>query len=243
MGTRQPQLVDLGEDFLVEEVQYLLGRFGLDTDRYIRSEREGRGSIPVLSPDMKRAIAEELVPNYQLALQSSSLIDWDQMRDRVLSYLQTGVPFTHYEVVVIDEAQDLCALQIRIALELVSPQTRAINFIKDGTQRIYKANYVWDDVGLEFGPGTQLELEKNYRNTRQIARVAASLMRPEAQDDDLSILDPSMTIRSGPKPVWVKGRYTAQQDYLVRELREIDLDRDSVAICNCSGLPSKHSGL
>jgi superfamily I DNA/RNA helicase len=120
-------------------------------------------------------------------------------------------------------------LQIQIALELISQQTQAITFVKDGTQRIYKANYIWDDINLTFGPGTQLELLRNYRNTREIAQVAASFMRAET-DNDVNILDPSMTIRSGPKPIWVQGKYTIQKEYLKKQLRTLAINQESVAI-------------
>ncbi|MEZ4712122.1 MAG: hypothetical protein R3A44_33350 [Caldilineaceae bacterium] len=75
LGTRQPALVRLGEDFLIEEVNYLLGRFGLDTNQYIASQREGRGNNPYIDNLMKKAIAEEIIPNYQLALEH-----WSQVK-------------------------------------------------------------------------------------------------------------------------------------------------------------------
>jgi DNA helicase IV len=230
IGTRQPQLVNLGKEFLIEEVHYLLGRFGLDTARYIRSERVGRGANPEITGLMKRAIAEEIVPNYQLDLESRGIINWNLLHDRVLTYLRTGISIDRFDIMVVDEAQDLSALQIQIVLELISPQTKAITFIKDGTQRIYKANYIWDDVILSFDNRTQLELEKNYRNTRQIALAAASLMQSENEDNDISILDPEMIVSAGPEPVWARGRYSDQLAYLENRLSTIDIQNETVAI-------------
>lgn len=230
LGTRQPQLINLGNDFLIEEVHYLLGRFGLDTARYIDSDRIGRGTNPIITDSMKRAIAEEIVPNYQLNLESRHIINWNLLHDRVLTFLRAGILIDRFDIMVVDEAQDLCALQIQIMLELISPQTNAITFIKDGTQRIYKANYVWDDVAINFDNRTQLGLEKNYRNTRQIALVAASLMTAENEDIDISILDPDMTIFMGPEPVWARGRYSSQLAYLENQLAKIDIQNETFAI-------------
>jgi len=151
LAARRPEVTNLGEDFLVEEVDYLLGRFGRDTHRYVLSERVGRGEQPALDESMKSAIAEEIIPNYQLALEARGLIDWNQMRDQALSYMQIGAHYNRYEIVVVDEAQDLHALQIRIALELVNTNTRAITFVRDGTQRIYKAQYFPNLAGLTLG--------------------------------------------------------------------------------------------
>jgi superfamily I DNA/RNA helicase len=229
LGTRKPQLLKFGNDFLIEEVNYILGRFGLDTNKYILSRREGRGSNPIFTEEMKRAVAEEIIPAYQLALEGRNLMDWNSLRYQVLSYIQTGVAFKRYDIVVVDEAQDLSAIQIKIALELVSPQTQAITFIKDGTQRIYKANYIWEDTGMTLMSNANLQLEKNYRNTKEIAQVAASLMNSE-EDSDISVIDPSLTSTNGLKPTWVQGRYSDQKMYLRDTLKGIDFKAETVGI-------------
>lgn len=229
LSSRHPQIVALGEEFLIEEVHYILGRFGLDTARYLASARKGRGENPIVDDEMKRAIAEELIPNYQLVLGTLGFIDWDQIRDRALSFLQAGTPFERYDVIVVDEAQDLCALQVKIALELVSRNTMALMFIRDSAQRIYKSDYIWDDVALNFDSTNQLNLSKNYRNTKQIALVAASLMRVE-QDDEIDILDPELTIASGSKPIWFRGKYSDQKAFLINQVKKIDQSIESVGI-------------
>ncbi len=226
---RHPDIARLGEGFLIDEIDYLLGRFGLDIDRYIRSKREGRGDNPEINDDIKRIIAQELIPNYQLLLKSSNLIDWNQLRDRTLSNIQT-MSYQRYPILIVDEAQDLSALQIRITIKMVSLETKSLTFIRDSTQRIYKANYIWKDIGLTFGAGNKLCLEKNYRNTKAIAEVAASLMQHEPDQSDIDILDPSLTIKHGPKPTWVQGRYTQQKQYLVEKLQELDTTQDSIGI-------------
>lgn len=231
LSSKYPQLIKLGYDFLVEEINYLLGRFGLDTMSYIESERIGRGSNPNIDNQTKRLIAEELVPAYQLALQQFNYIDWNYLREQVFSFMQAGAEYEKYNILVVDEAQDLSALQIKILLDLTSSDTNSITFIRDTTQRIYKNNYIWDDINLTFGIGSKLDLQKNYRNTREIAMVAASLMQSALNhENDIDILDPDLTETSGLKPIWVRGRYTNQQQYLLNTLGNIDISTESAGI-------------
>lgn len=232
LSSRNPRLINyLGYDFLVEEINYLLGRFGSDTMNYIESERIGRGSNPNIDDQTKRLIAEELVPAYQLALEESNYIDWNYLREQVFSFMRAGAEYEKYDILVVDEAQDLSALQIKILLELTSSDTNSITFIRDTTQRIYKNNYIWDDININFGISSKLDLQKNYRNTHEIAMVAASLMQSTLlEEDDIDILNPDLTETSGLKPIWVRARYIHQQQYLLNKLGNIDISTESVGI-------------
>jgi superfamily I DNA/RNA helicase len=206
-----------------------LGGLGSGTDKYIRSKREGRGDNPQITDDVKKIIAQELIPDYQFLLKNRDLIDWNQLRDRTFSNMR-AMSYQRYPILVVDEAQDLSALQIHITLRLVSPETKSITFIRDSTQRIYKANYIWNDVGLTFGIGSELCLEKNYRNTREIAEVAASLMQHEPDQSDIDILDPSLTTKHGPKPTWIQGKYTQQKQFLAERIQGLDIAQESVGV-------------
>ena len=231
LRSKYPQLIKLGYDFIVEEINYLLGRFGFDTFNYIESERIGRGSNPNIDKQTKRLIAEELIPAYQLSLQELNYIDWNDLREQVFSFMQAGAEYEKYDILVVDEAQDLSASQIKILLELTSSDTKSITFIRDTTQRIYKNNYIWDDINLSFGIGSELDLEKNYRNTREIAMVAASLMQSVSSEEyDIDILNPDLIETSGLKPVWLRGRYIYQQKYLLDTLGNINISTESVGI-------------
>ncbi|MEZ4712120.1 MAG: UvrD-helicase domain-containing protein [Caldilineaceae bacterium] len=131
------------------------------------------------------------------------------MRNSTLEYIDAGVPINCYEIVVVDEAQDLCALQAQIAFRLVSPQTNAISFVGDSTQRIYKNNYLWQDIQINFAQN-RLELHKNFRNTKEIASVAESLMRFEEDQSDIDILEPSLTFP------WVQNLFGGKADFYHR---------------------------
>jgi superfamily I DNA/RNA helicase len=229
-SAKKSGILNLGEEFLTEEINYLLGRFGLDTDKYIQSQREGRGLNPSLTPHMKQVITTEIVPAYQLALGKLNMIDWNQIRDRTLSYMSTGVPFTKYDIIIIDEVQDLNVVQLKVAKKITSEITGSITFIGDTTQRIYKSNYVWRDVDCNFNDGNRLNLTKNYRNTKEIASMAASLMEKENEILDFDIINPALTNSSGALPVWFRGRYNEQIKYLITALERIDTDKETVCV-------------
>ena len=232
LSSRSPELVNLGLDFLMSEVRYLLGRFGLDTKSYINSDRIGRGDNPYIDFHTKEAIALDLVPNYTYILATKNYIDWQLVRNRTLSNIKNAsIAFNKYDVLVLDEAQDLSAVQIKLALELVSTRTNSVTFIRDSTQRIYENDYVWNDVNLSFGINSKIHLEKNYRNTLEIALVAANLMESLLiKESEISILDPKLTKTTGLKPVWFRGKYRYQKRYLYERLRNIDYNLDSVGI-------------
>lgn len=240
LGSRAPDLMRFGEEFLIDEINYLIGRFGFDAAKYLETERIGRGQFPYIDFDTKSAIAQELIPAYQLSLESRNRVDWNSLREQTLSFMRAGLPFQKYDVLVVDEAQDLTALQIKIALEIVSPETNSITFIRDSTQRIYKNDYVWQDVELDFGTNSTLDLKKNYRNTYQVASVASSLMSSigdmeEDFEEDIDVLQPELTVKSGNKPTWVRGRYTHQKNYVVQCLKEIDTHAETVGILHIRG--------
>jgi superfamily I DNA/RNA helicase len=52
-------------------------------------------------------------------------------------------------------------------------------------------------------------------------------------EDDIDVLNPDLTVNSGSKPIWVRGRYLHQKSYLLNKLnklKNIDNSTESVGI-------------
>ena len=92
-----------------------------------------------------------------------------------------GVP--SWDVVVIDEAQDFSANQVRAVLAHLA-EDFSMTFVMDAMQRIYPRFFAWNEVGIAIKPGDTYTLTQNYRNTRQIAAFA----RPIVEGLDVELL-------------------------------------------------------
>ncbi|TPV96621.1 MAG: DNA helicase UvrD [Myxococcales bacterium FL481] len=93
-----------------------------------------------------------------------------------------------YEHVVVDEAQDLCPLEVRVLLDCVSPG-KSVTIAGDKAQKmIFDNGFVdWpqllDDAGLEHVEVQPLRI--TYRSTRQVMALARHVLGPlhDAKDD------------------------------------------------------------
>jgi DNA helicase IV len=90
-------------------------------------------------------------------------------------------------------------------------------------------------MGLTLRPENAHRLSINYRNTKEIARFAASIVDGIEVDDDGSLPDFNSCDRNGPKPIVLKGNFGKQLDYVISYLRSVDLDTESVAFLHTKG--------
>lgn len=154
--------------FLIDEVDYALGRFAPDAiGEYVQRDREGRGLSPRV--DKARLLTQVLQP-YLAHKRRVGMFDWHD-----LAIAAGHVTSPLYDVVVVDEAQDFSANQIRAVLAHRAPDA-SITFVLDTVQRIYPRFYTWREVGLDaqrFVLNTRLK--QNRRNTRQIAALPGPL--------------------------------------------------------------------
>jgi DNA helicase IV len=115
-----------------------------------------------------------------------------------------------YDVVLIDEAQDFVQSWFRCAtLVLKEPSEGDLMIAYDGAQTFYvKSRPVWKHLGIN-AVGRSRRLGVNYRNTKEIARVAEAFTL-QALDDDTDDspayvpLDHRECPRSGSAPILIQ---------------------------------------
>ena len=130
---------------------------------------------------------------------------------------------------IIDEAQDFSANEVRAVLNHLEPD-HSITFVLDSAQRIYPKNFTWREAGIQLNLNQNFKLPKNYRNTKEIAAFVAPLLRGvDIGDADGAIPNFDACDRSGKKPVVLVGKYSKQLDWAISYLRSIDLANESVA--------------
>lgn len=236
-GTAKGQLSRLAAPFprdrafVVDEVEYLLGRMPPDRlEEYLTVERTGRGGSPAMSRAIRRQLLDEVVEPYLTWKRANGARDFN---DVAVAMMQAAPAF-RYDVIVVDEAQDLSANQLRAVMHHAAPDA-TITIVVDSAQRIYPRGTPWGEAGITIAPGRSFRLTVNYRNTRQIASLAAALANGLAIDDDGSLPDPAACNRDGPLPTLVLGRFSLQLDYVLERLQHIDLTRETVGFLHLKG--------
>jgi len=93
---------------------------------------------------------------------------------------------SRYDLVVVDEAQDLTttALGVAVGLARGAGPGRDVTLIGDGGQSIYRAGFKWSDVGLRLGGGNVMTLSTCERSTAEIMAFASSLAGRHGEDHD-----------------------------------------------------------
>jgi hypothetical protein len=118
--------------------------------------------------------------------------------------------FRKYEAILVDEAQDFPPIWFSCILEALNdPLDGDLLIVCDGNQGIRLIDSVsWKSLGIKAQGRTihqAFDLDRNYRNTREILRLAAHFTAKNVKnnEDSISIIpvDPNQAIRRGPKPV------------------------------------------
>jgi hypothetical protein len=114
---------------------------------------------------------------------------------------------------------------IRLLHRLVGDEPDAFNLIGDGQQSIYPGGYTLGELGISIA-GRGVVMTRNYRNTREIATFAASLVGDSGFVDIESGLrgrmDAAEVLREGAAPAIARFASVAARDTaLVARVREL----------------------
>jgi superfamily I DNA/RNA helicase len=218
-------------DFLIEETEYVLSRFEpSNLGAYLSARREGRGIAPRVEQPLRRRLLEEVIVPYTEEKRRLGVLDWNDIA--VAAGRVDDVP--PRDVVIVDEAQDFSANQVRAVLaHLADPFS--MTFVMDAMQRIYPRFFTWAEAGItRFA--SRHTLTRNYRNTRQIAAFARPIVEGLAPEDDGALPDFDSCEKDGPLPLVVVGKYSDQIDFILdRLLRTVDFSSESVVFLQPKG--------
>ncbi|MCT8467213.1 UvrD-helicase domain-containing protein [Chromohalobacter canadensis] len=218
-------------NFIVDEVEYLLGRLPPEQlDEYITIRRSGRGGSPAMPNDVRRKLLDEVVNPYLDWKHENGVRDFNDLAVDMMR----AQPDFKYDVIVVDEAQDLSANQMRAVMRHAADDA-TITIVTDSAQRIYPRGTPWAEAGIEIVPARSFRLSVNYRNTREITALAASLAAGINVDDDGNPPDPSACQREGRLPTLILGKFGRQLNYVIDRLRQIDLERETVGFLHLKG--------
>ena len=141
--------------------------------------------------------------------------------NRLLEHLRNHAGDSRkYDAILVDEAQDFPPIWFSCILEaLTDPLDGDLLVVCDGNQGIRLIDSVsWKSLGIKAQGRTihsAFDLDRNYRNTREILRLAAHFTAKNVKNNEDSIsivpVDPSQAIRRGPKPILLKCRDHADE--------------------------------
>lgn len=197
-------------NYFVDEIEYIMGRFRPgERMAYLNAERTGRGRSPAVPRTLRARLLSEVVEPYAELKVKDGSVDWNDIAVEAASVGGPG-----YDVVVVDETQDLSANQVRAILRHLR-EDHSSTFIIDAMQRIYPQSFRWQEVGVAVRPEMVFTLSKNHRNTSQTAYLASSLVADMPLEEDGVRPDAQSCRRIGEAPRVIVGRYSAQIQYML----------------------------
>ena len=216
---RQGAILQRPTKFLDEEFQWIQ-RHGITTaGDYLDAERTGR------STRVTRADRADLFDLFQRYLErrarGGKLYDWDDLASAVRRELDEDEQARLYRHVVIDEGQDFSPEMLR-SLAAAIPGDGSLTFFGDIAQQIYGHRMSWRNAGLN--ARRIWRFQENYRNTRQIARLALAVAALPHFPDDPDLVEPTEPAADGPLPVLMRRpSESAEREFVVS--RAADLAR------------------
>lgn len=220
------QLGALTPEYIIKEVEYLLGRFEPENlENYIAFERTGRGVLPRVDRSLRRRILDEVVTPYLDWLDEQGTRDWNELS---ISMARDIEPLG-YDIIVVDESQDFSANQLRAIKHHLAPD-HTITFVIDTVQRIYARGFTWAEAGFDVRPERIHPLYTNHRNTVEIAEFAAGILNGVGIEGDGALPNLDAASEHGPAPHVLLGRYSNQATWAANYIKKnVNLNKESVA--------------
>ena len=218
-ATESAQVLKRSENFFYDEIQGVIKGLGLGSvEAYKVVRRYGRKTA--LGP-AQRAAVWKVYEAYQRRLEAAGLHEWSDAALLILRQPQGEKSSKSYDDIIVDEAQDLKPVELRVIHGLVAPRG-TLMVLGDAAQTLYSRGFSWVQAGISARGRTSI-LRVNHRNTCQIAEAAAQLItHNELMRSSNEYIDPLWTRREGPRPrLLVSGSRHEQVDLICQRIFEL----------------------
>jgi superfamily I DNA/RNA helicase len=211
-----------GNDFFSSEIGDVIKGRNLRTwEEYTKASRTGRKQG---LGEAGRRFVWTVYEEYQHQLDKIGRFDYLDLSLYALECIPQDLDFETYDAGVVDEAQDLRPVELRV-VSLLAGGARARNLVllADPAQSIYYKGIPWKDGNIHLAGARSFFLSRNYRNTRQILQAAWSLAQGQTSDDpDEEIIAPDASNRSGPRPQVIFCQHNDYQDrFIVESIKQL----------------------
>ena len=222
----------VGTHYIIDEFEWVIeGRQILTLEAYLKENRTGRG---IRLDQKERGWLWELHKRYLQELEKIGKQTWGKLR---LSALKSLAEDDHrndvFDVVIVDESQDLTPVALRLCLALCKAP-EGLYMTADSSQSIYQRGFSWNrvDNAIQVRGRTTI-LKYNYRSTQQISDGALQLLKrcTSADPETVSLIP----VRQGPKPRLIqcasrKDEIVEAARFIRSSIKELGLQLDSVAV-------------
>lgn len=205
------------EQLLLDEFDAFLSGRGIgELEPYLALRRRGGGS-PLGRADRERVFAA--YEEYCARLAKDRVYDWAHLRAEALRLAIEGAG-PRFDGVIVDEAQDLSAVGMRLLLALdTSSDHRHFMIVGDGQQSIYPGGFALRELGIDI-VGRSRVLTANWRNTWSVWTAAKAVVEGQEFDD----LDEDVGLRpTGEEPEPLKVGDPAELHLLRSSSEELEL--------------------
>lgn len=188
---------ELPGEFLQDEIDWVIEGRGIETlEDYLAVDRSGRG-IKLTAATRRRVW--EIYARYRNHLAKLGVTTWGEMRALALEAVRSGRFAQRWDYVIVDEAQDLTPVALRLCIE-VCRNPQGIFLAADAGQSIYNRGFAWSQVhdSLQLRGRTRI-LRRNYRTTLQLSRATADLLATRGTSDAETVQ--LEAVREGARPV------------------------------------------
>jgi hypothetical protein len=170
---------------------------------YEHLERRGR-AVPLTGQD--RSAVWRLLSAYTEELERREVHDYNDVLSAAVDLVSRARPDPGWSAVLVDEAQDLPLLAVKLCALLGGTGTDGLFIVGDGQQALYPGGFTLAEAEVSV-LGRAIVLRVNYRNTSQILDSAQQLVK----DHDYFDLGPTSergsrdvaVLRTGAEPVHV----------------------------------------
>ncbi|MCU1403847.1 MAG: helicase UvrD [Glaciihabitans sp.] len=171
--------IDHNPRYWKEEVDSVIKGRGITTlEQYNELARTGRRRR--LSLDQRREVWA-LYREYTAFMSKSGAHDFADLISLAASSL-AETPLEGYCAVIVDEAQDLSSMMIKMLHSIVGNAPDGMTLVGDGQQTIYPGGYTLSEVGVSLA-GRGVVMTTNYRNTKEIIEFAAGIVAGDEYTD------------------------------------------------------------
>jgi len=178
--------------------------------------------------DKERKLVFEIYQTYCILRQRiGKKYDWDDIATTVCEEFDVDSSKRLYKHIIIDEGQDFSPQMIR-SLAKAIPEDGSLTFFGDVAQQIYGHRISWRDAGLNIGD--VWKFKENYRNTKQIARLALAISKMPYFKGVPDLVEPVSPPADGVLPTIVRLSSEKQEISFVVEQGMLLARTQSIAI-------------
>lgn len=164
--------IDQSKKYWEDEVDHVIKGRGLTRFLdYAPLARPGRRRR--LTMDQRRTVWDFYMA-YQRALDIARIQDYGDIVLAAEASLR-AVPHTGFSSVIVDEAQDLSCVMLRMLHSLVGDRPDGLTLIGDDQQAIYPGGFSLAEAGVSIA-GRGVVMSTNYRNTSEIVAFAQTMV-------------------------------------------------------------------